>query len=99
MPSAVLGPESWLGERWPGRGAAEAEAQETGNGREGWDSSCRVLQGKEAVWWQDPDIPECQGQGVASSCGLWEASQKAEDTVRFIVLYPGLTVVAGLDGG
>lgn len=102
VPSAVLGTESCLGGCWPGGGAAGAEAQETGNGREGSESRCLVLQGKKAVWWQDPDILECQGQGMASPCGLWEALQKAEAMVRLIVLYqgqPGLPVVAGLDGG
>lgn len=52
--------------------------------------------------WRDSDSPECRGRGGASACGRWEASHKAEDTVRFIVLYrgqPGPTEVAGLDGG
>lgn len=56
------------------------------------------------MWQQNTEVLECQGQGMASSCGLWEASGKLEagDTVIFVVLYqgqPGLMVVAGLDGG
>lgn len=56
------------------------------------------------MWQQNAEVLECQGQGMASSCGLWEASEKLEagDTVIFVVLYqgqPGLMVVAGLAGG
>lgn len=41
------------------------------------------------MWQQNAEVLECQGQGMASSCGLWEASEKLEagDMVIFVVLY------------
>lgn len=95
VPSAVLGTESWLGERWPGRVLQQQRPRRQAMAGKGGNPAAWC-------WWQNPHILECQGQGVASSCGLWEASQKVKDMVRFIVLYQdqlGLTVVAGLDGG
>lgn len=55
------------------------------------------------MWQQNAEVLECQGQSMASSCGLWEASEKLEvgDMVIFVVLsqgQPGLPVVAGLGG-
>lgn len=103
VPSAVLDTESPLKcpgwrERQPWQGYCRRKG--TGHrqlqGRS--ETSWLVLQGKEAMWWHNPEVLECQG--AVSSCGLWGASQKleAQDRMRFIVFYqgqPGLIVVAG----